>query len=385
MVKSNLGQKVTIEVWNTGTNAESWSFPARGTFDSVVVNWGRDSLYSAPRNRTASVTIGNRDGFTPAWWLCRKISIKVGDMVVFMGTIDHARNKHHIAAGGNAIILVELDAVEGGLFNPVLNQEKDVWAYNTESFRNAWHEEMKANGITMQGHKGPMPMFPKFYEPVKLTLKRSLELGIESSRLLAHAEWLPNHTHVQPTIYRLWPSAPPTDYFPASNVEISDAEATLEKTPKGWYVHTGGEYGNRTPWVYRDRFPYNTTGPRTGLASPVQWDHDSKTNSGLFEEAMRLVNYTQADPQHVTIIDGGKQRLETTAHLRTWETPDRGMKFTGQLDGPRFINPNTGKYDPIRGQDIYTTNWWYPIGGQLRISHDIVKHRLNAIQIAPEA
>ena len=120
MVKSNLGQKVTIEVWNTGNNANSWVFPARGTFDSVVVNWGRDSLYSAPRNRTASVIIGNRDGFTPAWWLCRKISIKVGDMVVFMGTIDHARNKHHIAAGGNAIILVELDAVEGGLFNPVL-------------------------------------------------------------------------------------------------------------------------------------------------------------------------------------------------------------------------------------------------------------------------
>lgn len=385
MVKSNIGKQVRIQVEHVGETNQTYTYSPKGTLDSVVVNWGRDNIYNAPRNRTASVTIAHATGgFQPGFWLYRKLSIKVGDLLVFSGTIDHARNRHFNDATGRAIILVELDAVEGGLFAPALNKERDVMVSNNESFPNAWYDDMRANGVSIQMQQGYSPTFAKFYEPVKLTMKRSLELAIESSRLLAHAEWLPNHQRVQPTIYRLWPTSPPTDYFPASNVEVADATATIEKTPKGWGVDTGGEYGNRTPWVYRDRFPYNTTGPRAQLVSPVQWDHNSQRNSGLFEETMRLVNYLQADPQKVTIIDGGKQTLNTTAHLRTWETPERGVKFTGQLDGPRFINPNTGKFDPVRAQDLHTDDWWYPIGGQLRISHDMVKHQWNAIKLIPE-
>lgn len=383
MVKSNIGKQVRIEVGDVGETNQTYTYHPTNTLESVVVNWGRDSIYNAPRNRTASVTIAVGAGVQPGYWLYRKMTIKVGDLVIFSGTIDHVRNRHYTDATGRAFILAEIDGVEGGLFDPAMNKERDVMAYNSESFVNAWYDDMQATGTSIQRHKGELSTFMPFYEPVKLTMKRSLELAIESARLLAQAEWMPNHKQVHPTIYRLWPTAPPTDYFPASNVEVGDASATVEKTPKGWVVYTGGEYGNRTPWAYADRFPYKTIGPRSEIGSPVQWDNNSQRNSRLYDEAMYLAMYLQADPQKVTIIDGGKQTLDTTAHLRTWEEPERGVKFTGQLDGPRFINPQTGKFDPARAQDLHTDDWWYPIGGQLRISHDTVKHQWNAIKLIP--
>lgn len=385
MVRSDRGKQVEIKIQPVNDRGESLTYHPQAVTDSVIVNWGRDSLYNAPRNRTASVTIGiAAHGFQPGWWLNRKLSITVGDMLIFMGAIDRVKNHHFTSAAGVAFLNVEFNAVEGGLFDPVLMKERDIKISNNRDFVTPWAEDMRAASIGIQMQYDRPPVFMPFYEPVRLTLKRSLELALESAQLLTWAEWMPNHQHVHPTLYRLWPTAPPTEYFPASNVEVSDAEATLEKTPKGWGVWTGGEYGNKTPWVYRDRFPKSMHGPREELTSPVQWNHGDGYNSSLFEQTMRLATYLQADPQHVTIIDGGKQRLNTTAHLRTWETPTHGVKFTGQLDGPRFIDPKTGKFDPMRAQDLHTDDWWYPIGGQLRITPDLTTHRWNAIKLIPE-
>lgn len=376
---------VSVEAWKPGDNKTYFlNNPSRRVISGLVINWGRDSLLDKPRNRTATLEFGPYDGSAgPAWWLYRKVSIKVGDTLLFMGVIDSARQNIKSFATGDVGTFVEANAVEGTLFDSRLHAEKDILIRDLRSFFTPWEDEMRRYGIGVN-MPAVWPIYAPFYEPVRMSMKKTLELGMESSGLLTQPQWLPNHQHIHPTINKRWDKAPITDYIPASNADVSPAEATIEKTPRSWVVSTGGEYGNKTVWFQRENLPGPIPSPRHEFNVPVQWNHGQQHNSRLMEDSMQLLQHLQADPQQVTIIDGGKQELETTAHLRTWETPDRGIKFTGTFDHDRFRDRDTGKINHLRYVDLHDDKkYWYPIGGQLRITHEKITHRLNAIKIAP--
>lgn len=387
MVRPSKVKDVTISVesWQEVTNQYHFlNHPDNLILDGITINWGRDSLYNAPRNRTAAFTIGPHTGeHEPGWWLYRKVSVKIGNTLLFMGTIDRAETYVFSHVTGYTGVYTKIEAVEGALFDARLHSEKDVLVTDLRSLVTPWEADMRRHGIGIQ-MAPDSPILARFYEPAKLTMKRSLELALESAGLLTQAQWLPNHQHIRPTITKRWQRAPITDYIPASNADITRPSATIEKTPRSWVVSTGGEYGNETVWFYRENLPGPIPSPRAKFNVPVQWNHNQQHNSNLMEDGMQLAQHINSDPQQVTIIDGGKQELKTDAHLRTWETPDRGIKFTGTFEGDRFRNPYTGQIEPKRYRGLHDdSKYWYPIGGQLHISSEKITHKFNAIKIAP--
>lgn len=391
MVKSDVPPRVKINIeWKPSVkyNEQKVQLSADKIHGDVVVNWGRDSLYKAPRTRTASFTIIDHTyGIQPGDWLYQKVEIIVGSQAVFHGRIDHVKVRHYTRAGGKHSLLLDIDAVEGSLFEKVLYQQKDVWVTDRLSPVTAWQNEMRAAGMRadLSQLRDSKAEYAKFYEPVKMTMKDALEMAFNSPSLMGHAQWMPNHSTIGSTIGRIWKTEPNTVYIPATNVEVQDAEATLEKTPKAWGTTTGGAFGNETPWVYWDRLGDYAGSPRAQIKSPIQWNHSAKGSDSELWDNLALAAYVRTDPQRVSIYDSTDKVLTTAHHLITWEMPTYGVKFTGQLDGPRFINPDTGQFDRLRSQNLHTDDWWYPIGGQLRVSQHQVVHHWNAIKLVLDA
>ena len=389
MVKSDIPPKVKIKFtyhWKDSAAPANFEASSRIIAEDVVVNWGRDSLYSAPRTRTASFTIATQaPDYKPGDWLYQRAEIIVDGVTVFHGTVDHVKFEHKPIAHDGHVLLMHMDAVEGTLFNKLLMKEKDVWISDPISPISQWQNELLAAGVRVDttAIRETTAKFAKFYEPDKLTMKDTLEMAFKSASLIGQPQWKPNHSHIGSTITRRWVNAPTTIYIPASNVKVSDAEATMEKTPRAWSTSTGGGFGNKTPWIWWDKLGGNFGSPQFELNSPIQWDHNNRGSKDALWDSLLLADHVRADPQRVSIYDPSDKRLATKYHLNTWELPDHGVKFTGQLNGPRFINPQTGKYDPLRGHELYTDDWWYPIGGQLRISQTRVVHHWSAIRLNP--
>lgn len=384
MVKPKLPPQVRVEIDAAEDDGVTYrhTWRAQNILNSAVITWGRDSLFQAPRNRSLAVTLINiqreRNG---KWFLYRKISVYVENLLVFQGTIDHVRMRHHTNVSGQHVILVDVDAVEGGLFNRQLMVTREIRPLYVRDFVDDFHRESQGLDIevkTFPNRKdGPVLAWGK--DPVKFTMKRAFELAA-AWHPLAQPEWMPNHKEVHPTIHKLWDDLPPTDNIPASNVDIADAEATIEKTPQAWEITTGGEYQDKVSWITTYNRAYSVTAiPLHEINVPVRWSDFQGRNEKYAQDAFKLLKGQAIDPQRMTVIDGGKQVLNTTAHLRTWETPERGIKITGQMS-KRWVDPRNGKIDALRQLNLVHDGWWYPIGGRLSLSSELISHTWNVIK-----
>lgn len=394
---------------NNGAGTYYLKLPGRRdakVLDGLTIQWGRDSLYSRPSNRTASMTFRARDyddrGLSeiPSAYMYAELDVKMAGLgFLFCGFIDTVEVIPPARVGtGDA--LIKVSAVEAPTFDSRLAQQLDFTPMRT---RDVFEAARGAAGAAIEDIITPPPSNDNLPQltgkpgGVKGTARDLLEIGL-AWRPLTFATTKPDPngvvytTTIGLTSNRLGSALWKFGAGPNHAISDENITASAQNTVRAMDFTTGGTYltvddGIRTtrripgPQIAgiaytedaADRFKFRQTWPTFEWNWPLAIDSRYMGQFNTYVDwAWELVRKQESDPVTFTQYDAAT----VYAAKNAWATWEPGHYF--EVGMPSRALPEADYY---RKFGAFYGKRLYPIGGTVRFNHDLSRHDMRCIYV----
>lgn len=386
---SPIRPRITLEIERPDEFRSKSTFPHGHIFEDLVINWGRQSLFSPPMNRTCDFMV--RTHIDIDAYLYATVRVRRDSTLLFEGSLDRLERTTKVMDGRTNQVIIG-SAVEHRRLYPDLVKNVDLSPDNPFDLWYKMHFDWGFNTRDIEVVALPQRDMPIYglQKSERFSLYSAFS-AIAATPPLAHANWLPGFKKVQSTTWsrRQIPTSR-TYTVPTSMVEAPRKLWTsIDEMPKVVRFRSGGEFGdpeNGTDvlWVHPSlnegrrfldrpfRLPRDqlrTFIPREVRQPIPVWNY----RQGEIEQACDFLELNQKNriaPFQVRVADthpGFSWNLVEPL-FNTWE-PLSMIYFVGKFPDPYGEKP----WAPVRGVSHI------PIGGTLRIKHASTTHDLTLL------
>lgn len=369
---------LTIEIAVNHDRKTTLKYTHNLVVDDVTINWGRQSLFAAPRKRSATITVRFDQSWGRSYWeplLRARLIIKRGSDSLFVGFIDTIAPRL-INQKSNRWLLA-LTAVEAHGWRENLAGKmttRAAWPGLLESSIKLQSKAVKPYVVERLNQE------VRFNPPPTATQITYLDAwgAIVATRPLTFPIWNADYSVVQPSIYQK--SFERSILLPGNMVSAKMPIIDAAHQPQTVKFSTDGSiYGAKSsssPWATFRAFGSRAVDGRDYshiIEVPTLYSVQSWPDSFL-RNATQLLQAQQHAPREITISDEKedqiKKPLEKLAFKRLFNPIEDGISFA--------IDDGRDNSDPVRR--LYGTRFLYsPIGGRLHVTRKITRHHMTCI------
>lgn len=367
-------------------------FPVLGTnihdvLDRVTINWGRQSLFQAPSNRTCDISFrpSQRQFDLPVEnFLYARLDVRLGRTLLFSGPIDRLRREYRDGPDHRRGVIYHMSAVEGKIFAEDLTREMTVkptsphnlWSIFQSARNNPNQREIIGLG-EYQGDRSPKYAVPD--NPIRLSLFDAWSAAA-SPWPLSFPNWHPGFVKVGATTHRR-DSVKTQTNVTSDSVIVAPVETSIENTPMAVEFSSGGTYGRPEDGEKWHRIAASRPSffnSNNSFRSPMHIKYRMLESrqpfairtyapiGGVYDRAWDLISHQKSDPLKLTFIEDDRFGTRKRSLFRTWEDP---------TDAIYLRPPYTDELD------YYVKTRLMMIGGKLEITHERTKHEVSAIYV----
>ena len=392
---SPIRQKTVI--WLEAVDGTFMRFEHGWIIENVVINWGRSSLFDEPISRTADLTVMlPTDPADLANLLYAKLRISWDSVLLFEGSLDRIEHQTK-RINGRSTSVYKLSAIEHSRLWPSLaaTLADIVKPADTYELWNEFHNRWKLNvdDIEIVDMNVNNPIRYAFKSTIPSTTLFDAFSAIAATPPLARANWLPGRRKVQSTAWDTGKFSNNSYMFPSFCEPLAPLSASLDQTPQSVLLQSGGQFGDRDGAEERIWFSAKINGGTAEITEPFRMGRAPRRfpprvvtqpiavsyyPNSEFGAAAKLLSRQITDPPRVRIRDSVVLTNAPRYYawlFHTWESKDTKMTI-GSDKNDWSPPPGAWPYETrLRGKNLL------PIGGTLRIGHDVTTHDLTLIYV----